>query len=76
MKKLSIDIIDKLSSRKGVRKIAVENFLISVHNNSTIYDAQMNLRQDSKIYGWNKETIKAIRDGIKLSNNDGTTKKT
>ena len=62
--KLSIEEIEKLSSRKGVRKIAVENFLISL-NDASYSDAMANLRRDADLYKWSALTRKAISDGIR-----------
>jgi len=62
--KLSIEEIERLSSRKGVRKIAVENFLISL-NDASYSDAMANLRRDTDLYKWNASTRKAISDGIR-----------
>lgn len=65
MRKLSLDEIKKFASRKGVRRIAIENFLMSMGSN---YDhALINLEIDTQLYKWNKRTIKAIRDGISLA---------
>jgi len=59
------DIISKLAGRKNVKKIAVENFLISLHGLNKD-EAIANLEYDAKLYKWNSDTVKAIRDGIKL----------
>jgi len=66
MKKLSMDEISLLASRDTVRKVAVENFLMSLYG-STREDALKNLSLDAKLYKWNTATRKAIRDGIELS---------
>jgi hypothetical protein len=64
MRELTNDEIEKLSSRKGVKKIAVENFLSSLDDLS-VSDAYSNLRLDTRMYKWNSATVKAINDGIK-----------
>lgn len=67
MRKLTIPEIEKLASRKGVRRIAVENFLMSVTANPNAYIARLNLNYDARLYKWNSATVRAIRSGIKLS---------
>jgi len=66
MKKLSIQEIEKFSNRSGVKKIAVENFLMSMGTNET--HARLNLQMDGEHYKWNWITYRAIEDGIKLAN--------
>lgn len=63
---ISATQIEKLASRSGVRRIAVENFLGSL-GSLTAYEATQNLYADSASYGWNAATVKAIRDGIELA---------
>lgn len=65
MRKLSLVEIKKFASRKGVRRIAVENFLMSMGSN--YMNANLNLEIDVRLYKWNKRTIKAINDGISLA---------
>lgn len=67
MKVLTEEQLKKLTSRDKVKKIAVENFLCSLSGNKTA--DLMNVSLDAKSYGWNKETIKAIKDGITLAYN-------
>jgi len=57
--------IRELSNKKGVKKIAVENFLYTVSANRNIQSALLNLEMDSKMYKWNSATVNAIRTGIK-----------
>jgi hypothetical protein len=60
--------IEKLASRKNVRRIAVENFLGSVHyGDTTPREAYHNLQADARSYGWNTATKRAIEDGIELA---------
>lgn len=66
LKALSGDQIEKFASRKGVKRIPVENFLASL-NGSSVSDALMNVRNDARSYKWNAATEKAIRDGITLA---------
>jgi len=56
--------IEELASRPNVKKIPVFNFLGTLPSDTTIADDLMNLDMDAKLYGWNVETVKAIRDGI------------
>ena len=65
MRQLEIDEINKLASRKGVKKIAVENFLMSLSLNP-LADS-INLGMDADLYNWNYKTIDAIKTGIQLS---------
>jgi hypothetical protein len=62
---ISRERIQELASRKGVRKIAVENFLGSVEGLSRPA-AIMNLAQDARDYRWNAATQSAIKRGIEL----------
>ena len=64
---LSLEEIEKLANKPNVRKIAVENFLMSVGNNTSEYVAMKNLELDSSLYNWNMATQTAIRKGIKLA---------
>jgi hypothetical protein len=45
------------------KQIAVENFLMSLTGDK-MADG-MNLSADAKSYGWNTQTIQAIREGIR-----------
>lgn len=65
MRKLEVKEIEKLASREGVRRIAVENFLFSMGNNAM--NVYANLAQDAGSYGWNAKTVNAIRAGINLA---------
>lgn len=56
--------IQELANRSGVKKIAVENFLMSVSANASVYEALANLHCDAKSYKWNAKTVSAIRTGI------------
>lgn len=65
MRKLTLEEISKFASRRGVRKIAVENFLMSMGEME--YNARANLRIDARLYGWNNSTVLAIQAGINLA---------
>jgi len=65
MKKLTFNEIEKFASKKGVRRIAVENFLMSMGTNPMY--AEANLDMDTRLYGWDLKTRNAIRAGIGLA---------
>jgi len=67
MRELTMEEIEKLATRPGVKKIAVENFLMTVHHNTAVHTALYNLAMDAKLYRWNRATVNAIRAGIKLA---------
>ena len=70
LRKLSREEIEKYASRKGVRRIAVENFLMTNDNNADVSTALANLDMDIRLYHWNSATASAIRDGILQSTLD------
>lgn len=57
------DRIIKLSEGKGVKSIAVINFLSSL-GDLTLQEALANLNLDANLYKWNAATVNAIRKGI------------
>ena len=61
---LTNERIEELATRKGVKGIAVRNFLMSVGANADERDARMNMVLDADLYKWNAATVKAIRQGI------------
>ena len=63
MKTLTSQEIEELASRDTVKRIAVENFLSSL-DSLTKDNAISNLKKDARLYRWNAETVRAIRDGI------------
>ena len=65
--KLTLEQIEALASRKGVKRIAVENFLMSLPDSSDSFSNVMNLHQDAKDYGWNAATVNAISKGIQMA---------
>ena len=67
LRRLSRDEVERLAAKKGIRKMAVENFLMTVHNNENDWQARQNLALDTRLYNWNTKTVKAIVDGIKLA---------
>jgi hypothetical protein len=58
--------IEVLASRKGVRRVAVENFLGSVGQAGGAANERRNLISDALAYGWNAATVSAISRGIGL----------
>lgn len=67
LKKLEDFQIRELSQRKGVRRVAVENFLGTLTNNGSPEEAVYNMLLDAGLYRWNQETINAIKRGIELA---------
>lgn len=59
---LSASEIELFSKRRGVKKLAVENFLGSLYG--TRQDCINNAWFDSKSYRWNEATQRAILEGI------------
>jgi len=66
LRKLTSDEIETLASRKNVRRIAVENFLMSMYD-MKYEDSLANLEMDAVAYKWNNATISAIRAGIMMA---------
>jgi len=60
---MKVEEIEKLASGKGIKKIAVENFLMSL-DGLTEYQAVKNLELDKKLYSWNAAIVRAIRKGM------------
>ena len=65
MRELTGKEIEEFANRPGAKKIAVENFLMSMGTDLTI--AMGNLGVDAKQYGWNQDTINAILEGMWLA---------
>lgn len=55
--------IESLSKLKGVKSIAVINFL-STLDGLTPREAHYNSRMDARLYKWNAATVKAIDKGM------------
>ena len=55
--------IEALANRPKVKKVAVMNFLGSV-GGLTYQEAVSNCELDARSYGWNYETVGAIREGL------------
>jgi len=72
MKALTLQEIKIFATRRNVRRVAVENFLMTLQNNGTPREAYQNLFRDAKMYRWNQNTIRAIKDGIDLAVEKGS----
>jgi len=60
---LTAERISELAGGKGVKRISVYNFLVSL-GSLTAVEAFGNLDLDARLYGWNGETRTAIAKGI------------
>lgn len=67
MRELTNEEIERFASRKGVRRIAVENFLMSMGTELRPWQVRANANMDARLYRWNYATVKAINDGIDLA---------
>jgi len=70
MKQLDSETIRKLAHGAGVKRMAAENFLMTVHNNPDVLTAEANLFKDALLYSWNSYTVRAIKKGIEISGSD------
>lgn len=68
-KPLTSEEIEKYASRKGVKKIAVENFLGTLGGAGSMGGELANLYADTQAYKWNSATVKVIESGIKKAYN-------
>ena len=64
---LTSEEINHLASMKGVKRIAVENFLGTIDTESPIAAHRMNLNMDAGLYKWNSATVGAIQKGINVA---------
>ncbi len=63
--RLSTEDIETYASREGVKRIAVENFLMSIDTDTdALRGCLLNCHLDAKLYRWNVQTVRAIKDGI------------
>ena len=67
MRNLTDDEIATFAARKGAKKIAVENFLMSMPATITSGEQKANARMDASLYTWNAATLNAILKGIDLA---------
>jgi len=61
---LTQERIIELSKRRGVKEIAVQNFLLSLDCSDALA-AYANLQLDARLYRWNAATVKAIEQGLR-----------
>jgi hypothetical protein len=66
LKQLTAQQIERLASRPGVRRSAVEDFLNTVDANHDAVEARRSLQADARRHGWGAETRGAIEEGIEL----------
>jgi hypothetical protein len=64
MGKLNPARIEELASREGVDRVAVENFLFTLFDDTTQEEALANLELDTRSYRWSTATGRAIQQGI------------
>jgi hypothetical protein len=67
MQPLIDEQIEKLASKAGVKRTAVENFLGTLYAPAGRAGSLRNLYDDAASYKWNSATIEAIRAGVKLA---------
>lgn len=67
MRRLTVPEIERFATRKGVRRLAVENFLMTCHYSKNSHDAYENARADARSYKWDSNTLAAVIDGIALA---------
>ena len=65
MRNLTLEEIQKFSSRKGVKAVAVSNFLMSMGTDQRYVYGNLDL--DAGLYKWNAATYRAISAGISLA---------
>jgi len=65
IRRLTLKKIEELAGRKGVRRIAVENFLFSADLTMGFSIHMANLDLDTKLYRWNAATRNAIATGLR-----------
>jgi hypothetical protein len=71
MRDLTDKEIEELASRRGVKRIAVENFLSTLGSTGSKLNEIRNLYMDAGSYRWNTETQVAILEGIELVYKEG-----
>jgi hypothetical protein len=64
MRELTAAEIERLASRAGVKRIAVENFLSTLYPPAGYAGNLANANADARCYRWSEATLRAIRDGI------------
>jgi hypothetical protein len=67
MRELTSAEVEKFASQKGVKRIAVENFLSTLDTSIGVTGNTMNAQMDARMYKWNTATVRAIEAGIRLA---------
>jgi hypothetical protein len=67
MRALTSAEIEGLASRPGVKRIAVETFLLTLDLPAGYRGNAANARADARAYHWNEATLQAILDGILMA---------
>lgn len=67
LRELTSTEIMRLASKKGVDRIATVNFLSALNADIGFAGNIQDLNTDARSYNWNKETVLAIRDGIRIA---------
>lgn len=64
-RQLTKEEIEKFASQPNVKRIAVENVLMSLTND--VMADEINVERDIVLYKWNSATCKAIREAMRLA---------
>ena len=67
LRALTAEEIEQFSKRPGVKKLTVENWLMTVQVNQDKYTALFNLGVDKGREKYSSATVEAIKDGIILA---------
>ena len=67
LRQLTAAEIEKFTSVKGVKKIAVENFLSTLDPDIGEMGNNMNAQMDAQMYKWNDITLRSIQAGIRAA---------
>lgn len=67
MKQLTDAEVEKFASAKGAKRVAVENFLMTLDTDIGSLGNMLNLHQDAQSYKWNTATVRAIEAGIRFA---------
>jgi len=67
MQRLTKTEIEKYANVKGVKRVAVINFLSSLDPDIGAMGNTMNMHMDAKMYKWNEVTVRTIEAGIRAA---------
>jgi hypothetical protein len=76
LRQLKNEEVEKFAKEKGADESVVKTFLSTLNLYNTAFVARLNLRREAKKYGWNRETIIAIDNGIRLADEKTTLQNT